>query len=363
MTKNNRIDGIDVLKALAMFWVITLHADLWLYDIVAQDYSTKSLFYYAFRLAAEGVPVFITVNGFLLFRKSTFDLKKHLLKTGKLILLLFIWAFILASYQAFINNNFSIPFVLLKVLDTHINSEYTGVLWYIQGLASAWLLFPIFKYVHDNNKKIYRYIFYVVAFFTLGLRFINFVVKIIALFVPADYPGLIVPLLNRMDPLDRDQNDNYVFFMLLGGMIADNEERIKEKRSLLVPLGIAAWIASFFIAKWLTKRYGYLHEPSFNYCSIFTLFMMLGYFAFALGLPSRDSLPARFIKSLGKNSLGVYFLHIIVLITFRFIINKTPWQPEGFWYRLLTVVSVYIISWGITLLLSNIPVIKKLVTL
>ena len=94
--EKKRYANIDLLKAIAILMVIALHAGLFnTAFITSSGISISSIIQFIFRMVAEGVPIFIFVNGFLLINKEKFDLKLHLKKTLKIFLVLICWSAIL----------------------------------------------------------------------------------------------------------------------------------------------------------------------------------------------------------------------------------------------------------------------------
>ena len=74
--EKKRIDGLDVLKALGICMVLSLHVPLWDPDFITSS-NIVHILRYAARIVSEGVPIFLTINGMLLLKKSTFSLKQH----------------------------------------------------------------------------------------------------------------------------------------------------------------------------------------------------------------------------------------------------------------------------------------------
>lgn len=83
LLKNNRLIYIDYLETIAIFCVVCCH-----YNAVMGTGLASNMF----MLFAKcfGVPIFFLVNGALVFQRN-FSLKKHLKKTGMLILTTASW--------------------------------------------------------------------------------------------------------------------------------------------------------------------------------------------------------------------------------------------------------------------------------
>ena len=103
---------------------------------------------YAFRLISEGVPLFMAVNGILMFRKPELDLKRHLMKTLRLFVLLLVWCVILTVAGLMLERDpkpVTLHSLVHFTLLTQVGSEYTGVLWFLQGMLAVYLMFPVLK--------------------------------------------------------------------------------------------------------------------------------------------------------------------------------------------------------------------------
>ena len=88
--ESKRIDNLDLMKAMGILMVISLHVPLWDPDFML-SYDMSHVMQYLFRLISEGVPVFVTVNGFLLLKKNYLDIRKHIQKMLRMFGLLLLW--------------------------------------------------------------------------------------------------------------------------------------------------------------------------------------------------------------------------------------------------------------------------------
>lgn len=117
---------------------------------------------------------------------------------------------------------------------------------------------------------------------------------------------------------------------------------------------------SFIYAYAMSKVNNKTYSNSFNYGSIFMIFIMTGIFAITNFYIDKGYFYNKTITSISKNSLGIYLIHkiIIDIINVHLSIFNTT-----FMLRLTKIALVLIISWWITLLLNKIPKIKELVKL
>lgn len=61
-----RFHNLDLLKVIAMVMVVSLHAGTWHVNFL-ENPSPSVVLQYGARLLSEGVPIFVMVNGYLLF--------------------------------------------------------------------------------------------------------------------------------------------------------------------------------------------------------------------------------------------------------------------------------------------------------
>ena len=80
-----RLLGLDIAKLLAMFQVVYIHFAFYTKDVANTDLSRAVL-----SLTVACVPIFIAVNGALLFSRP-FDSRKHMRRVASSIALLFVW--------------------------------------------------------------------------------------------------------------------------------------------------------------------------------------------------------------------------------------------------------------------------------
>lgn len=177
--EKKRYANIDLLKTIAIIMVIALHSQLFITDFI-KDNKISTYIQYFIRILCEGVAIFILVNGFLLINKKQFDFKKHLLKTLKIFAILVMWSIILTiSIQLIYKEPLKIIGIIKNIFITDINNKYTGVLWFLQNLIALYLIYPVLKIVHDNDKKVYNYFFIILLIFTMFTNLLSLISNLI----------------------------------------------------------------------------------------------------------------------------------------------------------------------------------------
>lgn len=343
-----RFDNLDLLKAVAMMMVVSLHIPVWEVAYPMEQFP-QLLPNYAFRLLMEGVPIFVMVNGFLMFHKRELRLEMHLKKIVHFLLLLIVWSFLMIIGGMVIRQEetISLEIILTYFFNTSVWAKYTGVLWFLQSLIGLYLVMPVLKVLYDGNYKYFKYLFYVVAFFTVGIDAIEMLIDLLALVAYSEVALLIPGYLERFSIF----SDGYfVLYAMLGGMLLKHKESIEKKRVLFIGLGVGAWIMAILCGVPLGPN------PSFNYGSIFMLFLLVGWYAATLSYQNQGKWYHKVISSIGENTLGIYFLHIFVIAIVRMIL---PY--ESFGVRVVQWGIAFVASWIGSLIMKKIPVVKELV--
>lgn len=295
--------------------VVSLHIPVWEVAYPMEQFP-QLLPNYAFRLLMEGVPIFVMVNGFLMFHKRELRLEMHLKKIVHFLLLLIVWSFLMIIGGMVVRQEetISLEIILTYFFNTSVWAKYTGVLWFLQSLIGLYLVMPVLKVLYDGNYKYFKYLFYVVAFFTVGIDAIEMLIDLLALVAYSEVALLIPGYLERFSIF----SDGYfVLYAMLGGMLLKHKESIEKKR---------------------------------------VLFLLVGWYAATLSYQNQGKWYHKVISSIGENTLGIYFLHIFVIAIVRMIL---PY--ESFGVRVVQWGIAFVASWIGSLIMKKIPVVKELV--
>lgn len=352
--KKIRYDYIDILKVIAIIMVIILNLLKLNFDIVTQE-NVKTYIMFFIRMLCEGVPIFICINGFLIINKN-FDIKKHLLKTLKVFIILIIWSFIDVVIIKLINGeSLNINNIIKNVLLTNISNTYTGPLWFLQNLIMLYLIFPVLKVVHDENKKIYNYLFLIVSIFTVGLNLLeNFTI------ILQDLTNLEIKLLytfmNKYNPI---ANGSFIFYFMLGGYIFESKEKLQDTRNriFLICIGVLSTFFTFSIGIIVSKLSNKTVLGGFNYCTIAMAFIIIAMFAMFYTYKNKNHIYNKFLADLGKNSLGIYLVHKIVAV----VACKYLTILQGSCVKILIPIIILISSYAIVKIIQKIPKVKQIV--
>lgn len=333
--------------------VLSLHVPLWDPDFITSP-NIVHILQYAARIVSEGVPIFLTINGMLLLKKSTFSLKQHCKKMLRIFAVFLLWGILLVCVGCITSGEkITVNGVFQYIILTVVGSKYTGVLWFLQNLLGVYLIFPLLWYTYTEHENIFEYFFWIVFVFAEGVNAIGLVRDIVAAYRDVTDINNIINAIMRFSSIG---DLWYVFYFCLGGMIWKYREKLIAKRKKWIVIGVFSWIGALGYAVCLSEKTGVLYSASFNYSSLFMLLFLLGLFALFLPYQKRNNLVDAFIASIGKNTFGIYLSHCIFIFTLQRF-----WTYSGFVERLIAFCIVFASSYVFTVIINRIPGLCKII--
>ncbi len=293
-----RYDNIDLIKTIAMFMVIMLHTLPWHTNFL-RDENIKTYLMFLLRIICEGVPIYILVNGFLIMNKK-FDMKKHMKKIFTIFSILVIWSFIYVIFIKWIDGEIiNLKDVIIEMISVKIGNQYTGTLWFLQNLIMLYLMFPILKVVHDNNKKIYNYFFIAVTVFTVGEDLIEKFIIIIDNVLNLNLYIYIMPFIQKYNFVN---NGTFIFYFMLGGYLFEYKDIFSKNKNriLAIIIAILSCLASFMLGIFISKVTNVRVSDSFNYSSVFMAIMIIGLYAVTYKYTNKQHFYNKIIANIGR---------------------------------------------------------------
>ena len=357
MNNKKRYDNIDLLKFIAIFMVITLHVPLYFTDFIKTQ-NIENFIQFSFRLISEGVLIFIFVNGFLIINKP-FDLKKHIKKVIKVFFIMIFWGIInVIVFSLIRNETLSINKIIKETLNLKFTHLYSGHLWFLQNLICLYIFFPIIKIVHDSNKKVYNYLAITMIFFSVGINFLNSICQLICKL--SNIENLSAMILNNFNKINPYINNVFLCYFIIGGIVFEKKNIFENKKNVFyaVMLGLISWIIAIAFGYTMSKLNNKTYTENFNYNQIYLIITIIGLYALStLYINKNNNLLNRFITSVGKNTMGIYLIHCIILEILKKYINI--WNAS-FFQRFVISFDVLIISWLISIMIMKIPNVNKI---
>lgn len=329
----NRIKYIDTLKFLAIFGVIVIHA-----SYIGENSEILNLSIVNFQqIVRFAVPVFLMVSGSLLLNKEI-DLRIFLKK--RLTRIIYPWIF------------FTFLICILGLSDgiANILCNY----WYALLCIGLYLTIPIInKFIQNASPKEMNY--YLILILLSSILYQSF--RILNLKYSIDILFFLSPI-------------SYLF---LGYYFFNKEFNKNPKHIILISLCI------FIISTYLKMITGnlftefttlqtYIDIGFLQIAQACSVFIIIKYVYCSKNngilLKIRNLLESnyisRFINSIGRSSYGMYLIQNIFLNKLLVPI-LTLWPLTGTQTCLIIIlvsISIFLISWIITLILSKIPYLK-----
>lgn len=356
MSSTKRIYSLDLMKVLAIWFVVILHSGVWKPNYQAGNF--KYLIEYTGRSISEGVPIFLFVNGFLLLQKKDLNLKKHYKKTIKLSALMVIWAFLIYIMCHLINGdlgNIGFHQMLDDILRLNIKSPYIGPLWFLQDLIGIYLVFPVIKYLYDDHFEEFKFIFFLIAFFTVGISCLNVLNDVSV--VATGFRGfdMLKNFINMLNPFGKGW---FLFYFSLGGMTAHYQEKLLKKKKFIYICTVISIIlvdlVSLFISKKSQSNYNQgLYYATFDFLLVLSLYLLMSSY-----VPGKNRLSS-LVTSIGKYTFGIYFVHrIVICMMDQLLLGAALSLIARLGRSIIILVISYLIAW----IISKIPKLKWFIT-
>lgn len=346
-----RIAYIDLLKVIAIFMVITLHNGTWHTDFMKTGNWSNAL-QFSVRLFCEPVPIFMLINGFLMFGKKL-DSKKHIRRIVNTVLLILCWSVIMDVFFTLAEGNtLSFTGVIKSVLNTYISNSHTGVLWFLQKLVTVYLVFPVLKHLFDTNIKLFNYLLLVLVAST-------YAVNLVSLFSPLISSDLYASFLFFLKQYSVVFTTNiYLIYFMLGGFLLHHVDRLNHK--CCIGFGLLSAVMVTVLGITISVSQGATCGANLNYSQIFLFFTIIGLFLLCSHIPLNNSVINKCLACIGDNTMGIYLLHRMVIWSVH---KWIPISTPSLLLRLGLSCIVLLISLGITIIIRKIPKVSFLIKL
>ena len=359
----NRLAHVDLLKSLAIWFVLIFHCALYPIVIYAGMPLSALLRYYFQAILSTCVPLFFFVSGYLMLERPL-NLKKHSLRTGKMMLITCFWiVFLLFVLQYYYQE----PILWQELQEGmwDLKGGWNNHLWYLSALIGIYLMYPLIKSAFDCSRACFYWFTAVMAFLVFGSTLLNLAVILFNLFVKQEFYLFYnnFPVFNQFVPLAYSCGMGTAYFCL-GGTARVLEERLLKIpvhwRNLAASVGLIVCWATLGTIGWRFSLYlkGLWDVVWSGYTTVFTLVNVLCLYVLSLNL-KRDIPILRWVSA---NTLGIYLLHDLL--------HKMigPYLSQFALMRTLPATLVYtlvllLLSLGVCLILKKIPLVKHLISL
>lgn len=363
--KTNRIAYLDVLKGISMMLVIYCHGVLLPYHSVVGNLMMT--------LAWGAVPCFVMASGAVLHQGRHFAWKKQGKRVGGMYVTLVCWRLLYLVVYRLAGKITGISFwtcvEYLFFLQDYEGVD-TGVMWYMIAYLGLMIVYPITYFLFTGGTRGRQIAFFVMILSGLtGILFpsVNWLVGQIT-----HGRELFLQVWNSI--LTFGNNNNLLFYFLLGAFLleyqqhADRRERGQNYKWRLPLSGLCLVIGLMGLVIIKYRETGLLiwgdTYLSFGYVRLSTALVTIGLYGICESLFSdRENLASKIIgEYIGQNTLGIYYLHYILLAVFSWT-SGWMWLQSHYFLgmNLIKAVVVVCICYVVVGLVSRAPLIRKIV--
>ncbi|WP_058303289.1 acyltransferase [Gorillibacterium timonense] len=341
---------IEFMRAFAIVAVILIHATGLVFSQLPAEVSSYPVYFFLNIFSSFAVPVFIFISGFSFYytyqdTEMTGAAAKLFYKK-RLTAIAWPYSIFAVLYFVILCRDYTFPKTLITFAYQFLTGRTYTPLYFIFVIVQFYLIFPLLIRLL-KTKAFSRYLWVTGLLLKAGYFLINKFYIAHLSFLPN--------LFHRTGSIFV----SYIAYFCIGGYVALHYERILAagKRLSRKFVLFALWLAAGSILVWLYYVGQVRHHwlDSAVYESVQVLFSLLS--AFELLLLSRlvlnrTELMAKLLTSLGVCSLGIYYVHPLVLLLYR----KIPLPESMIGYHLYYFFQfgcALAVSWGLTGLIAG----------
>ncbi len=342
-----RILFLDAIKALAILLVIFYHGNMLDKNFLVNPDVTTFIHYFFQCSLSVCVPLFFMVNGALVLNKR-FSLRDNVERIIRIFFLTYIWGAILLLLLKYIcSDTYTIRGFLSSLW--HLKPPRINHLWFLKTLISIYILLPLFKLGFDHEKKSALYsILLFVFIFSFGNNLLNQICNLFGYF--GDYRFNFFPIVNPFG------NCFYaIFYFLMGGILFKSiaEKRFNFHYSLPIVLFFIFQLALFLYGIFMTKLNNAYYDVVWGgYDTVMTLVMTISIFLLLSKFNYKNTKTNRIISYVGKNTFGIYLLHVIFITLFWPLLQSSIYS-NTFIANIAYVIVVMMFSFGLNEVLKT----------
>ncbi|BCG61129.1 acyltransferase [Paenibacillus sp. URB8-2] len=357
-----RLVYLDLIKTVAIYLVCFYHFNNLPTDILSNPSFFNYLNYGIEGLASAGVPLFFMVNGALMLNRS-YNLRKHVRKIIAICILTVVWGILTLAILIPIKGDSYTAIQFAKAL-VEWKQFRIFHLWFLQTLVCLYILFPLIKEVYDKKDKGPLYFFFGMAFLlTFGNVLLSNIVNAAEWVMKVNYLEKNYNFFNKFNVFNGFYAFSIVYF-ILGGWLQFKLQKNRFRRPgipVLTGMILSASIALLVYGLIMSLSNGEVFDTVFDgYDTMMTLIVTAGLFILSSRY-NQGKYPrlSQGIKVIGSNTLGIYFIHVIVGWSTLPYYKLLPFSMNLL-ANLMYGVAVLFLSLLIVVLLKKVPVVKLL---
>ncbi len=343
---------MDYLRVLAAFAVVISHvvAEFWYRrDVMSLEWQVMNI-------CESGlhwhVAIFIMISGSIFLSRDIPTQTIYKKYISRMAVAYIVWAPVYAIVDHYVKNK-TFDLSLTDVIQRIIDGGYH--MWFIPMIIGLYMCIPIFKEI-VKNQKITKYF--------LGLSFLfTFLLPQIVLISKDFVGGYLAEGMKQLDHFLSEKMSvhtviGYSFYFILGYYI-NTVEITKKQRKMIYGLGILGFLGTALFAAILSIKTGERSSQYYDNFCIGILFEAVAIHTwFRYRSYSKEKING-FVRFLGENSFGVYLVHVLLMNILLFRLRLPSYFPTSLISVPVISLILLLLSFGITWVIRQIPVLKK----
>lgn len=331
--------SIDILKTLSCFAVVVLHVTA----IIVSHSKTYTISHTLYYISGFAVPMFFMANGYLLLNKEHINYKYIIKKISNIILLVFLWNVIIFLGKIILKKEIVNPFYM--IFENFLQQGYFSQFWFFGALLIIYLFLPI---IHKFFRNYKASIIITGIFILISLN-----IDLISLIRSINDNSII-----QVHVIQTFRIWTWFSYFLLGGLIG--KEKIKEFiiKNISITINIITFLLSIIVISIYQYNVGLLyknHHAEFFYDNIFMFIYVISLFIL---IYRQNFNKYNSIDTISNNTMGIYIVHTTIIKSFTHF-----YKFDTSLSNMVFIFIVFIGSSLLTLIMSKIPIVKRLVKL
>lgn len=351
MKIKNRYIEFDILRILACFFVIVIHAAVFdQADNYAQQSFDRQAIYFWGIIARWAVPAFVMLSGMLILPKADETSIKRLMihRVLRMLIVYVAWSCVYSAFNVFVMKNNYAGSTIKTLFDGCFSGELH--MWYLPMIAGLYLISPLLAILLKNISKKWL-IFWLSVMFIFSSLFpliekfdINIISKIIS-------------TINGY--MDVRFLCGWTFYFVLGYVIKNHNFSKKEIRIVQI-LFVVGLLFTFFFTIGYSLLFGYpFGVLPYEYPNI--VFVSVGVFVFFKEKVSKINVGERLSKGIvavSNLTFGIYLIHVLILKSLYLLGVNIAFCTTAISVPIVSL-AAFVISAIIIWLFRKIPVVGK----
>ncbi|HEY4784447.1 MAG TPA: acyltransferase family protein [Bacteroidales bacterium] len=359
-TNKRRFDYVDLLKTIAIFFVLIYHFSIINIDFIHNEDWTCYLNYYLKSILSTCVPLFFFVNGGLLMNKSDLDIKKHVRKVIKIILLTIVWGIITLILLSLIKGEHLTFNEIIGGAFFHKQGRIKH-LWFFEAMVVIYIFYPLLFNTIKTSPKAFYFFAAAVFIFTFLNTFIGEFAKLISVTLKV-FESTNFESKNYFSEFNalRGIYGYSIGYFILGGILFNYQKQVRTQKAMIlsiVLLPISMGLLVLYGVKVSESQHKIWDTVWNGYDSIFTCINVILLFTLSLYYKHSGTF-GKIVRIIAENSLGIYLIHLIIK---PIITSAIP--LSGTLGTLVFAVSSLFLSLFIALTIKKIPIVRNLLSL